>query len=61
MAMATTLNSGEAALLVEEGDRQRRLAISKTPFTIGLEAVQLFCGNSEAQDDRTLVVLERIK
>ncbi|MBZ5505473.1 MAG: SpoIIE family protein phosphatase [Acidobacteriia bacterium] len=35
MAMATTLNPGEAALLVEEGDRQRRLAISKTPFTIG--------------------------
>ena len=33
--MATTLNPGEAALLVEEGDRQRRLAISKTPFTIG--------------------------
>jgi sigma-B regulation protein RsbU (phosphoserine phosphatase) len=26
-----------------------------------LEAVQLFCGNSEAQDDRTLVVLERIQ
>jgi serine phosphatase RsbU (regulator of sigma subunit) len=26
-----------------------------------LDAVESFCGNAEAQDDRTLLVLERIK
>jgi sigma-B regulation protein RsbU (phosphoserine phosphatase) len=31
------------------------------PITAILEAVQLFCGNRETQDDRTLVVLERLK
>jgi serine phosphatase RsbU (regulator of sigma subunit) len=30
------------------------------PITAILEAVQLFSGNAEAQDDRTLVVLERL-
>jgi sigma-B regulation protein RsbU (phosphoserine phosphatase) len=35
MAFAVTPQPGEAALLVEAGGEQRRLVISKTPFTIG--------------------------
>jgi serine phosphatase RsbU (regulator of sigma subunit) len=37
------------------------LLLGDEPIPKILEAVQLFCGNSEAQDDRTLVVLERTK
>lgn len=33
----------------------------KNPIRKILDAVQSFGGNAEAQDDRTLVVLERIK
>jgi hypothetical protein len=32
-----------------------------TPLTQTLGAVQDLCGQQDAQDDRTLVVLERIK
>jgi len=35
MPLAASLHSGEAALLVQAGGQQRRLAISKLPFTIG--------------------------
>ncbi|HEX4602441.1 MAG TPA: SpoIIE family protein phosphatase [Candidatus Angelobacter sp.] len=35
MATVNTLHPGEAALLVEEGGSQLRLAIRRTPFTIG--------------------------
>jgi sigma-B regulation protein RsbU (phosphoserine phosphatase) len=34
---------------------------NEEPIREILDAVQSFCGNTEAQDDRTLVVLERIK
>ena len=35
MAFATTLHPGETAVLVQTGGHQRRLAITKLPFTIG--------------------------
>jgi phosphoserine phosphatase RsbU/P len=34
---------------------------SEEPIQKILDAVESFCGNAEAQDDRTLLVLERIK
>ena len=35
MAIAATRHPGEAALLVQAGGQQRRIAVSKSPFTIG--------------------------
>jgi phosphoserine phosphatase RsbU/P len=35
MAVATTLHPGETAILVQTGSHQRRLVITKLPFTIG--------------------------
>src|SRR5215471_17169741 len=35
MAVATTLNPGETAVLVQTAGHQRRLVITKLPFTIG--------------------------
>ena len=35
MAVGATLHSGEAALLIEVGAHQRRIAVSKSPLTIG--------------------------
>ena len=43
--------------VVRAADTKRRL---QSPREI-LGAVESFCANAEAQDDRTLLVLERIK